>query len=676
MSSPRCKHQRAFLRAMRTAVPLALLVLCNVAAGASGNGIEIKPFGLLDVDTLLIVSYDLDRRNNESASGSSSFGEGVSWVERFSLMTKSYVYHPAFLNIDFMVGPSLLQQQFDTESGVEKRKDTLVDFLARFNFLDIKNYPISLYVERSHPSIKTGVSLSFPTETDRYGLDWQIAMPERRASIGLNVSHDDSQGQGFGSVLDEDVDRGSVTLAKSYGKAGDIKLEQTVFNRISASGSSGLPIQTSEIRQRNSRIVARNRFGENDRLSIVQTYDRIRQTTESASQSEFRNQTYSLSTRYDQTESILLSSNYRFYDSERLDSSSKNQNVDVSLGHTLNENLRYNTSANYTSLDQTGFAKNEFGILGGASYSRPTSFGNISLSATVRQQRSDQESEAATVDIFEEPVVLQGTNPVDLLNEFVVESSVIVRNAAQTQVFVEGLDYRLLTIGSVTSIQRLINGNILDGQTVLVDYEYQTSGTAELETFGMGLNASAQFLKYVNARVNFNDSDSRVLGGQLTRPTNDRRVIDAAISADFPLGGGWKIGGEVRHIDLDEEISPSVSDRFTLRASTSLFGSFQLSLSGSLDQVDYEASRENVDQVAFGIGVSGRIFRSATLRYDANYLKDDGGSSARERFQQRLDFQWRFRQTRFFLRAMHTEDSLGDSDRNDTRVTAEIARYF
>ena len=46
-----------------------------------------------------------------------------------------------------------------------------------------------------------------------------------------------------------------------------------------------------------------------------------------------------------------------------------------------------------------------------------------------------------------------------------------------TSIYVEDLDYRLITIGSITSIQRLITGNISDGETVLVDTAANPPGT-------------------------------------------------------------------------------------------------------------------------------------------------------------------------------------------------------
>ena len=64
------------------------------------------------------------------------------------------------------------------------------------------------------------------------------------------------------------------------------------------------------------------------------------------------------------------------------------------------------------------------------------------------------------------------------------------------------------------------------------------------------------------------------------------------------------------------------------------------------------------------------------VTYDVTYLEDDGGSLPRQQTQHRLDIQWNYRAVRFFLRATRSDESLGTTERDFTRVTAEIARFF
>jgi hypothetical protein len=280
------------------------------------------------------------------------------------------------------------------------------------------------------------------------------------------------------------------------------------------------------------------------------------------------------------------------------------------------------------------------------------------------------------VQVFDEPLVLVGTNPVALAQDFVVAASVVVKNESQTQIFVEGFDYRLVVVGSVTSIQRLVGSNIQDGQRVLVDYDYQTSGTAEFDSLNTSLNLNASFLKYFSAGAAFQLRDTKLREGELTTPRNDLEGTGLTFAADVPVGNRWQFGLSASYWDRNEEIAPSVSNTLTLHAATHLWRSTRLRLSGTYLKVDQEESIEDIDQVQYRLGVSSRLWSRVLLTYDVTYLEDDGGSLPRQQTQHRLDMQWNYRAVRFFLRASRADERLGATQRDYTRVTAEVARFF
>jgi hypothetical protein len=99
-------------------------------------------------------------------------------------------------------------------------------------------------------------------------------------------------------------------------------------------------------------------------------------------------------------------------------------------------------------------------------------------------------------------------------------------------------------------------------------------------------------------------------------------------------------------------------------------------LSGTYLKVDQEESIEDIDQVQYRLGVSSRLWSRVLLTYDVTYLEDDGGSLPRQQTQHRLDMQWNYRAVRFFLRASRADERLGATQRDYTRVTAEVARFF
>jgi hypothetical protein len=661
---------------VRVAVLIGTLAFSGSLLANSGNGVEVKPFGLLDVDYALEVRYLRDDNERLSGSGSDTSEYGIIWSESLRINTTSYVYHPAFLNIDFDFGPTFLQQQFNTSSEEEDLKQSLLDYSARLNFLDRKRYPFSIFANRSHPKVTTGLSGRIITPTDRYGLNWRLSSPKNKIGVHLDIVHEDSNGSGFGSVIDEDVDRRSIKIEKSFAGNGLLSIDHSFLDRKSASGSLGLPISESRIRQQSTLVNARNAFGANDQLSINHSLNRLKQDNEAVASSEVVDYRYSGSAILRYSDSLSSFANLLMTKTDRAESDLRNFDFSGGVQHRLSDYASYGISFDVGESNKSGFEQGRVGARGSINYSRKVRFGSVSLGGFVRNARTDQRSAVDTVGVFDEPVVLNDTTPAELINEFVVDNSVVVSNIAQTQVYVEGLDYRLIRIGTVTSIQRLVPSNIFDGETVLVDYEYEASGTAEYETLSAGLNGGVTFLKYFNARMSLSDSRTNISSGALNQPTNDQRRIEFNVGADIPTDTGWNLGGYFRYTDVDEEISPQVGSQLELRASTDVFGFMALSLAGGLTQLDNQQSTEDVNGISYRLGLSGRLWRGLRMRYDGSYISDSGGSLPRKRLQHRFDTFWNYRQLQFAFRAVYWEDTLGDSKNNSTRVMAELTRFF
>lgn len=649
--------------------PLSLLA-------ASHNDVEVKPFGHLGTDASFSVRYLLDENDRFTDSTVTSFEHRTTWEQEFFLMSRHYVYHPGFLNMELGGGPLLVQQSFDSLPGSQSSNETLFNVLTRFNFLDLKTYPFSLYYRRTYPSIVTSLSGRFLTRNEEYGFSGRKIFPDSATGITLDLSHRDLSGSGYGTVVDDVEDRGNIKISKGYRGDDSISFEHDRVTRDSSSGSVGLPIQESTIRQETSSVIARNTFGGDDQFVLNQSLISLNQENESTVFSKQDDLNYSASGRWQNTETVRSTFNYRYNDSEREGADVESHNSAAGFIHSPTEEIWYDVRADHETSKQTGFERKRTGISSTANFAKQTGFGSLGLAGTVRQERTDQESTSDTIRVFDEPVTLSGTTPVDLRNEFVVTSSVVVTNVAGTQVFVEDLDYRLIVIGSVTSIQRLIDGNIFDGQVVLVDYQYLTSGTAEFDTFSTNLVATLGFLEYASAQLRYGLKDSRLISGELTTPINDGDLVEFVIGADFPIGYSWRLGGEYRHTDQNEDIAPFVRDSISLNASTRINGSLRMYVSAGLVQVDQEESTEDVDQVNFRFGITGRVFGRFQLRYETAYLEDTGGSLARELLQHRFNLQGRYRKVRFGLRVVVSEDTLGTTKRDYTQVTADVTRDF
>ncbi len=670
-------EQRQSKRRSQLSVLLIFSVLAPAPAPCESHyGVEVKPFGTLDTDARFSVRYLLDDRERFTDSSPTGFEDRSTLEQELVFSSENYVYHPGFLNMEFAGGPLLVQQRFDSFTGGFRENDTLLNFLARFNFLDLKSYPFSLYYEQSHPSITTSLSGRFLTKNNEYGFSGSSSGLLPSTQLSVAASRRDAEGSGLGTVLDESVDRAVFGWVTSYRDEDQISIEYNRFDQDSRSGSSGLPIVESMTDQRTLNVRAHNAFGNRRQFVVDQTLLRLEQEMIAGIPSEFENRNYRMAARWQNSDTFRSQFNYRYFETVRADADGESHDVGLSFNHDLSDTTRYGLNANHQTEEQVGFNRDRTRAGGTLNYVRETGFGSISLGATVRQERNDQESIADAIQVFDEPVTLTGTTPVDLVNEFIVAPTIIVTNSTGSQIFVENLDYRLIVVGSVTSIQRLIDGNISDEQTVLIDYEYRTGGTAKFDRFSTGVTASIDFLEYLNIMARYQLSDSSLVDGQLTTPINDFNLYEISLTADVPIGHRLTIGGEVRHLDNDETIAPFIRDSVMFNMSSRINGSLRLFASAGLVRVDQEASIEDVDQVTYRAGITGRAFGRMQLTYQAAYLEDTGGSLIREQLEHRINLQAVYRQVRFVLRAQYFDVTQGVTERNDMQVTAEVTRVF
>ena len=655
---------------------VALLISSVTGRTESHNVQDIAPFGLLNVDTRFDARYIFDERERGSESGTDSFESRTTWEEEFFVMTESFVYHPGFLNMELGGGPLLVQQQFESGGGDAKSNETLLNVFARLNFLELKSYPFSLYYERSHPSITTSLSGRFLTQSDRYGFKSRIAEPWKSASIDIDLSRQQTEGSDLGSIVDNDVENSVVTLMQSLSNGQWIEFKHQHSVQDSRSGSTGLPVRESTIAFDHSTIRAHNLFGDQQQLKIDQTLRRFDQEVDSGTVRNTVTSEYFGRAFWDHSERARSRLVYRYSDIDRDDSQSTLQDVELGASYEISEKLRYDLAMNHEAEEQRGFTRDQTGAKGVVYLTQDSPVGRFNIAASVEQQRTDQVSDVSSIEVLDEALVLNGTTPVDLANDFVDAASVVVKNATLTQVFVEGLDYRLVIIGATTSVQRLVGSNIADGETVLVDYRFQTSGTAKFDSLTANVSVNLAFLKAFNAFARLNTRETDIREGAFTTPINDADVFEVGLSANYPALRGLTIGGELRHTDQREDISPFVRDSADIFVTTSLRGRLRLRVSGGVLKVDYDRSDEDVDQSFVRLGIAGRVWRRLQFSVDSAYLKDTGGSLARDQYQHRVTVQWAYRQVRFDVRAMLSDESLGTTERTSSQISAQLTRVF
>jgi hypothetical protein len=632
---------------------------------------EIAPFKLTDVSGDFRVGYTLDDRVIDE-----NFTTSNLWREELFFRTRSYIYHPAMLDMQIDGGLEYVQDSYKTQAGSNRETELLFNYDMKFNFLDRKRYPFTVYLIRQHPDMITNLLGRFLVRSDTYGANGRLMGQGLLSSLIWDFGHESQDGSGFGSTIDQDLDRARVSTTLPYLGGQSLRLDLNWFERLSRSGSAGLPIQESMVKSLNGIITAKNKFGDQKYLNLGQSLRVGSQITTTATVTEIDRLQYRADLRWRGSERNKPYLTYIFHDEDRRSTWSRSQQADLGTTFRVSDRFEMTGRGNYLGNRDPGFSRDRRGISATAIYRIPLSFGNLRLTGSMGTNRNDQEAAADTIEVFDERVTLVGTVPVPLNNTFVLEETVVVTNFVQTQTFVEDLDYRLVTIGSTTTIERIITGAILDGQEVLVSYEFRTGGTTAYRDDRQRVGVNLGFIKYFNVFANWSNVDNSIISGDPTVPLNDVTSLETGLSVDVGFATSWSVGGKILYRRSDETISSAVGTLYTGYLNSGAYRGLSAKLGISREFVDNEFSSEDRDLSRYVVGISWRLPGSAKLTYSYSNGENEGGSVTSKDEQQQLHFDWRYRFVIFTLRASKNDTEQGLARRETSRVTAEVRRIF
>ncbi len=656
---------------------------CNGGNG-NGNGIgnggghrAVSPFRVTGFGGLVATRYQLNDAQRDPVAGQASTETQNTIEEELQFWAQGYAYHPELLCWQLSGGPVLVQQGYDSTAGNASTNDTLLNFAARLDFLQQKPYPFAVYYRRDHPALSTSLAGSFLSELTEYGATASLLDTWSPVQIDLDVSRLDNHGEGLERLVDDTLDIASIRLSKSYRTVDWVRLGHSRTRRDSASGSPNLPLLRTFTQTDTTDFSAENVFGSKDQIRLRQQGNLLDQTLEDGVLRDFRYASYTADLRAQHRPDFATTYRYGYRESSQNAQDSRAQDVQLGMQGNRGTALGYDADIHASNEDSNDFRREVTGVHASVNYIiRELPFGSVTFGGSWNMDRTDQVVGVDQVSVFDERITLSGTSLVDLRNPNVVSGTIVVRNLSQTQVYGEGLDYRVVVVGNTTSIQRLLGGSILDGETVLVDYDYRPGGTVNFDSLGQSYSASATVLRHLTVFANYHNRSNSIRGGTPTQPLNDMSAVEVGAYIHYPLGRGWAVGGEVRHTDRDEDIAPYVRDYYQAYVEVPVPGTARFRLAAYREKTDNANSPEDVDLVRYTADVQTRLWGSVYGIVNAEHERDTGGTLERKRNGQSLGVDWNYRRVRFTLRAQHLEETQGTVRREDTIVRAYLTRDF
>jgi len=643
---------------------VVLMMLPGITSAA-----EIRAFRLTEVDGFVALRYLLDEYTTSSQGVDARKDRNPTFQEEISLNTQSYIYHPTLLNMN--LGGSVLYDQSDYETlqGKTSSDAQRFNYYAYLDFLEKKPYPLTLYYDQQNPSVSTGLTGRYIQENTRYGFDFSLLEPFSPVTMTLGAYRQTSQGEGVDQIVDDVQEQANIRIYHAYGKGDFAQLTHQVNNINSRSGSPNLAIVERRYTTESSVLTSRNNFGADGQVKLNNSISYSTQD-DLPKREEFR---FNPSLIWQHSEHVNSFYRYDFSDisEETQDTIGRKLTLGVSrTGEKINSSFDLHGQNNET----TGLQDKNYGALISLNYRHQISVGDLQLSYNGSYDRNDHQ--VGLLQVFDEQYALVGTTPLELTHEFIDASTIVVRNISRTQVFVEGLDYRLIIIGSTVQIQRLTAGNILDGETVVLTYSYDTGGTFQdqisIHNAGMRLAIG----RYYNLYLRYLGRRQELLEGSPTIPLNSIDRSTVGLQVDRPLSSGISLGGEVSYENSNEDISSYVKENYDAFVELPLPRLTDMRFSARRVRVDNENSPEDVNLTGYLVRINSQPWLRTRLSYEASYETDTGGTIDRLTRIQRLAAGWRVRQLSVTLSANYSVEEQGDIERGRWGVKLIARREF
>ncbi len=664
---------------------VVMLVLAVTPTGQQARAEEIAWFKLTGLSGHLLVDFLGDGLDTAQSGvllpGGATRQDQRNLREELFLMTRSYVYHPNLLSLDVGGGPILQNTVVDQDGNRTSAGKGLFNFTGRASILKEKSLRGNVFFDHLNPTVTVAPGEVMVQESERYGFDAAYSGKGITLPVRLGFTRTHTQGSGADRVQDDDMRQFRLDLSRNYGVLGSSTLYYQLADQASSSGSLNLPIQATTSRSQGISLDTRLQFGKEVPYDLSHALFLNRRSFTLA-QGELPSQgdagTY-LDFHVRPSKRLNGFANVRYSTNDQGATTLVNQALSSGFTFLPTADLETALSVRAEGNDADQYAVNSRVLDGTVRYKTPLPLGQLQTSYGARYEMRDQQAANPLVTVLDEHVVLSGTGQVALSRSHVVGGSVVVTNLAQSQTYVENVDYLVVLVGTETRLQRLVGGAILDGEEVLVDYTYDLGGTYGSTQMDQTLAFNWNMGPHLESYLRWSDSTPAITSGLSTFPLNPSRTFLAGMRGEVQAGFGlpFTFGGSYEQETRSEVISPyrrQAADLF-VQSTEPWLGVINGRLTVRRTRVTYDFSSEDVDLTGAEFRVWGRRM-GLDLSAVAGWEQDVGGTLPRSRRDFSLNGQWRERKLTVTTSLVRSRESQGGYERDHTSFRLVLRRDF
>jgi hypothetical protein len=655
---------------------LSLVAIGMILISSKSGGAEFAIFKLTNVEGAMSLGYSLTETSQEDTYRDETYEKRPSMEQELSLNTRSYLYHPNLLEMELDGGVRFRQETLESRTQKNDTNGTYFDFRGRWRFLKSKAYPVSLYYSQSNPTKAVGFADSLAIETQNYGMEFSLRQPLITTPVTIRLDHNQNKGESSSRIVDDATDTVSLKMMLNIGDNGSGQWGVTSISQKSASGSRLLALQASESNvdtfDWNGKLI----FG--DKRNITLSNYLLASRNEQNNTSDRDQINFYNHLAWDIDDSLRAYNTYNYLKTSYEMNDSKNQQLLLGATKDISDTWSISSTIETTDEVSTGLDLSTWGLSGGLNYRGDlTDHWSSSAGYTALVRYNYQDATQANIGVIDESLVLSGLSAVSLLHEYIPIDSISVSNITHTQIYLENIDYQLTVIGSETRVERLSSGNISDGETVLVNYEYESGGSFDYKEVKHGLSFMVSLDKRYNFSMFYSTVKQDLLEGIPTRILEDDERYRVGMDAQLPISQiadyGWQLEYERRKNDLYPFTRTSADLNFNTKLP---FFASVANLSSGYEHIDNELSPIDIEETYYTLGLSSRLSWRSLTSLEMTYKRDTGSELFKSTTYTSLRYFWSRGRLSFSLSARQSKEKQGSTSRSHASINASLVRYF
>ncbi|MEN8157870.1 MAG: hypothetical protein ABFS10_13045 [Bacteroidota bacterium] len=465
---------------------LILLFATDVFSQNNGQTYGLWNISSIDGEVKMRGQY---RQRYTTLKDFSEFQESTYLSGGLRLNTKSFIWHPSFLQVDLggeFYPESNQDDYLVTPDRAEVR--TLKGLNAGATLFNGKPVTLSSWASWNDSYSNRDNLTDIRSDTRRWGSDLSLRNRILPLIMGYNSTKWDQREVQTGRTYKTEQDNFEASTRKSFTSRDRNELSYS-HNRYFRRDANLFEVEnmTDNIRLNNSLYLdEKKRY---TFRSMIYNYNR------------YGSQNYSILSA---TENLTLNlpANFRFvgsynlYNQQQESQRSHQDKFSASLNHklfaSLNTNLRYEYSAVTHTLYRETRSTGGFNF----HYTKRIPTGRLNLSYSYSNLRNIMDSNPVDLEIINEEYYLADGEITMLSRPHIEQSTIVVKDVTGTIIYQDGFDYILIEQGDYMEIQRVPGGQIANQSTVYIDYMAIQTGSYKYNAISNNVTVSMILLDH------------------------------------------------------------------------------------------------------------------------------------------------------------------------------------